>query len=73
MPNSKLFGRATLLFSLKGRRTNNAVIPVLMATALGAGGGSLYLIRLAFRNSDVSWRRNANPEPWQEYETKQYK
>ncbi|RWS18275.1 cytochrome c oxidase subunit NDUFA4-like protein [Leptotrombidium deliense] len=49
------------------------VIPVLMATALGAGGGSLYLIRLAFRNSDVSWRRNANPEPWQEYETKQYK
>ncbi|RWS06358.1 NADH dehydrogenase [ubiquinone] 1 alpha subcomplex subunit 4-like 2, partial [Leptotrombidium deliense] len=73
MPNSKLFGRETLSFSLKGLRKNYAVIPVIMATALGAGGGSLYLIRLAFRNPDVSWRRNANPEPWQEYETKQYK
>ncbi|RWS20163.1 hypothetical protein B4U80_01183 [Leptotrombidium deliense] len=73
MTNSKLLGRETLSFSLKGLRKNYAVIPVVIATAIGAGAASFYIFRLAFRNPDVSWRRNANPEPWQEYEKKQYK
>lgn len=36
-------------------------------------GAAYYTLRLATRNPDVTWRRGENPEPWQEYSTKQYK
>ena len=32
-----------------------------------------YLFRLATKNPDVTWNRKTNPEPWQEYEHKNYK
>ena len=32
-----------------------------------------YLGRLALKNPDVSWNKKGNQEPWNEYETKQYK
>lgn len=32
-----------------------------------------YTLRLATRSPDVTWNRRTNPEPWQEYETKNYK
>lgn len=32
-----------------------------------------YTLRLATKNPDVTWNRHTNPEPWQEYEKKNYK
>lgn len=34
---------------------------------------TLYTMRLALTNPDVTWDRKSNPEPWQKYAEKQYK
>lgn len=49
------------------------LIPLYVCTAVGMFGALYYMTRLATRNPDVTWNRQTNPEPWQEYRTKQYK
>lgn len=49
------------------------LIPLYACMVVGAGGAVYYLLRLATRNPDISWNRKKNPEPWEEYRTKQYK
>lgn len=34
---------------------------------------TLFSLRTALKNPDVSWDRKNNPEPWQHYADKQYK
>ncbi|XP_072540843.1 NADH dehydrogenase [ubiquinone] 1 alpha subcomplex subunit 4-like 2 [Salminus brasiliensis] len=49
------------------------LIPQFFFIILGAGGASLYLIRLA-RGPHVCWDRKNNPEPWNNLSpTYQYK
>ncbi|KAK3926457.1 Cytochrome c oxidase subunit NDUFA4 [Frankliniella fusca] len=60
----------TSLESLKKRKE---LIPVWLCIGVGFLLSSAYTLRLALKNPDVTWNRNSNPEPWQEYETKNYK
>ncbi|KOB73317.1 putative nadh dehydrogenase [Operophtera brumata] len=49
------------------------LIPLYVCTGIGCAMAVFYTLRLATRNPDVSWSKKANPEPWEEYRTKQYK
>lgn len=49
------------------------LIPLYACVFLGSIGAVGYLLRLATRNPDVSWNRKGNPNPNEEYRTKQYK
>jgi len=49
------------------------IIPIYIFVGLGmvlAGG---FLGRAALKAPEVTWSRNRNPEPWNEYTNKQYK
>ncbi|XP_045768058.1 cytochrome c oxidase subunit NDUFA4 [Maniola jurtina] len=59
--------------SLQSLKKHKALIPLYVCVGLGCGGSMFYLLRLATRSPDVSWNKNSNPEPWQEYRDKQYK
>ncbi|OWK62080.1 cytochrome c oxidase subunit NDUFA4 [Lonchura striata] len=41
-----------------------ALIPLFVIIGSGGIGASLYLMRLAMFNPDVSWDKKNNPEPW---------
>ncbi|XP_008558297.1 cytochrome c oxidase subunit NDUFA4 [Microplitis demolitor] len=58
---------------LKSLKKNPSLLPLFACVIVGGIGASGYLIRLATKNPDVTWSRKRNPEPWQEYKTKQYK
>jgi len=60
-------------FSIAGLKKNPSLIPLLVIVGAGGVWAAYYLGRLALRNPDVTWNRKANPEPWQEYDKKQYK
>ncbi|CAG0891227.1 unnamed protein product [Darwinula stevensoni] len=49
------------------------LIPLYVCIGAGVCGAGLYLVRLATKSPDVTWNRNKNPEPWNEYTHKQYK
>lgn len=68
-PSLSLMGGLTLA-SLK---KHPALIPLYVCLGAGVAGATFYTLRLAFRNPDVSWNRNGNPEPQQEWANKQYK
>ncbi|NWT67120.1 NDUA4 oxidase, partial [Prunella fulvescens] len=40
------------------------LIPLFVIIGSGGVGASLYLMRLAMFNPDVSWDKKNNPEPW---------
>ncbi|XP_015927087.1 cytochrome c oxidase subunit NDUFA4 [Parasteatoda tepidariorum] len=50
-----------------------SLIPLFVILGGGCALSAAYLARLAFKNPEVSWRRSANPEPYQEYAEKRYK
>ncbi|XP_055908504.1 cytochrome c oxidase subunit NDUFA4 [Eupeodes corollae] len=54
-------------------KKNPALLPLYFCVGVGALGATFYIFRLATRNPDVTWNRSSNPEPWEEYRTKQYK
>ncbi|XP_034234429.1 cytochrome c oxidase subunit NDUFA4 [Thrips palmi] len=60
----------TSIASLKQRKE---LIPVWLCIGVGAIISVGYTLRLATKNPDVTWNRHSNPEPWQEYEKKNYK
>ncbi|KAJ1520767.1 hypothetical protein ONE63_003862 [Megalurothrips usitatus] len=60
----------TSIASLKQRKE---LIPVWVCIGFGAFLSGAYTLRLALKSPDVTWNRNSNPEPWQEYEHKNYK
>ena len=41
-----------------------SLIPLLVFIGAGGTGATLYVMRLALFNPDVSWDRKNNPEPW---------
>ncbi|XP_032891258.1 cytochrome c oxidase subunit NDUFA4 isoform X2 [Amblyraja radiata] len=58
----------------KQARTHPSLIPLFVFILTGSAGASMYLMRLALRNPDVSWDRKNNPEPWNKIPpTGQYK
>ncbi|XP_053605546.1 cytochrome c oxidase subunit NDUFA4 [Plodia interpunctella] len=59
--------------SIQSLKKHKALIPLYVCTGIGCVGAILYLGRLALRSPDVSWSKKNNPEPWEEYRTKQYK
>lgn len=40
------------------------LIPLLCAVTFSSSLGIGFMVRSAFRNPDVSWQRDKNPEPW---------
>ncbi|XP_015430780.1 PREDICTED: cytochrome c oxidase subunit NDUFA4 [Dufourea novaeangliae] len=54
-------------------KKNPMLLPLFLCIGVGAVGSSLYLMRLAFRDPDVTWFTKKNPEPWNEYKDKDYK
>ena len=49
------------------------LVPLFFCLGLGVAAATLYTMRLAVKNPDVSWNKKKNPEPWNEYKNKQYK
>ncbi|XP_020384566.1 cytochrome c oxidase subunit NDUFA4 [Rhincodon typus] len=45
-------------------KSHPSLIPLFIFIGTGSLGASMYLLRLAVRNPDVSWNRKNNPEPW---------
>ncbi|XP_072927806.1 cytochrome c oxidase subunit NDUFA4L [Hemitrygon akajei] len=45
-------------------RSHPSLIPLFVIIGSGSLGAGGYLMRIAFRNPDVSWNRKSNPEPW---------
>ncbi|CAG2168045.1 unnamed protein product [Oppiella nova] len=60
-------------FSAAGLRKNPSLIPLLAMVGAGGIWAGVYILRLALKSPEVSWNRKGNPEPWQEYDKKQYK
>uniref|UniRef100_A0A023G0S8 Putative nadh dehydrogenase n=1 Tax=Amblyomma parvum TaxID=251391 RepID=A0A023G0S8_AMBPA len=60
-------------FSLQGMRKHPALIPLVVIVGVGMAGAGFYTARLALRSPEVSWNKKTNPEPWQEFQNKQYK
>ncbi|XP_067686444.1 cytochrome c oxidase subunit NDUFA4-like [Haliotis asinina] len=54
-------------------KSHPSLIPLFVATGVGAAAAFFYTMRLATRNPDVCWDRKNNPYPWQQYERRQYK
>lgn len=59
--------------SLKSLKKHPSLIPLFVSLGIGVAFASLYTLRLATKNPDVTWDRKNNPEPWQAYAEKQYK
>uniref|UniRef100_A0A8C9EEB5 Cytochrome c oxidase subunit NDUFA4 n=2 Tax=Phocoena sinus TaxID=42100 RepID=A0A8C9EEB5_PHOSS len=41
-----------------------SLIPLFIFIEAGGTGATLYVLRLALFNPDVSWDKKSNPEPW---------
>ncbi|KAF4527242.1 hypothetical protein B566_EDAN015915 [Ephemera danica] len=59
--------------SIASLKKHPSLIPLYVCVGAGAVGAAYYILRLATRTPDVSWNKKTNPEPWQEYQNKQYK
>ncbi|XP_013778386.1 cytochrome c oxidase subunit NDUFA4-like [Limulus polyphemus] len=59
--------------SLRSLRKHPSLVPLVATVGLGVVVASLYLGRLAVKSPEVSWNKKQNPEPWNEYDKKQYK
>ncbi|KAG8226193.1 hypothetical protein J437_LFUL012467 [Ladona fulva] len=59
--------------SIQSIKQHPSLIPLYACVGAGCCFALFYTIRLATKNPDVSWFRKSNPEPWNEYENKQYK
>ncbi|EEB13810.1 NADH-ubiquinone oxidoreductase mlrq subunit, putative [Pediculus humanus corporis] len=57
----------------KTLKKNPSLIPLFAVLGLGLGGAIFYPLRCAIKSPDVTWNRIKNPEPWNEYENKDYK
>ncbi|XP_037610024.1 cytochrome c oxidase subunit NDUFA4 [Sebastes umbrosus] len=58
----------------KQLKSHPALIPLFIFIGGGAAMSVTYLGRLALKNPDVSWDRNGNPEPWNNFKPdQQYK
>lgn len=60
-------------FTWTGMKRNPSVLPVVGCMVLGVGLAVAYTLRLALFNPDVTWNSRKKPEPWQDYEHKEYK
>ncbi|XP_074125348.1 cytochrome c oxidase subunit NDUFA4 [Sminthopsis crassicaudata] len=59
---------------LNQAKKHPSLIPLFVFIGAGGTGASLYVLRLALFNPDVSWDRKNNPEPWNKMNpTDQYK
>jgi len=54
-------------------KKNPAILPIYVLVGIAGVLAGGYIVRLATRNPEVTWSRNRNPEPWNEYTNKQYK
>ncbi|GCB61955.1 hypothetical protein scyTo_0009428 [Scyliorhinus torazame] len=45
-------------------KSHKGLIPLFVFIGAGSIGATMYLLRLALRNPDVSWNHKNNPEPW---------
>ncbi|EZA48285.1 hypothetical protein DMN91_003266 [Ooceraea biroi] len=59
--------------NLSSLKKNPALVPLYFCMGLGGAAAALYLLRLALRSPDVSWRNKKEAEPWNDYKDKQYK
>jgi len=50
-----------------------ALIPLFVILGGGMLLSAAYLARIAIKSPEVSWKKKANPEPWQDYDGKRYK
>lgn len=50
-----------------------ALLPLVGIISVGLTGVVLYSARTAFRAPEASYRKQQNPEPWEEYRDKAYK
>ncbi|XP_037093081.1 cytochrome c oxidase subunit NDUFA4-like [Pollicipes pollicipes] len=60
-------------FSLAGLRQNYALIPLVAMLGAALTGVVAFSLRTALRTPDVSYRKQQNPEPWNEYRDKEYR
>jgi len=49
------------------------LIPLYVCAFSGASLAAFYILRLAFRNPDVSYRNKREAEPWNDYRNREYK
>ncbi|XP_076672803.1 NADH dehydrogenase (ubiquinone) MLRQ subunit [Andrena cerasifolii] len=68
MPSNKMQG-----LTIASLKKHPMLLPLFFCIGVGAAGSSLYLLRLAVRNPDVSWFPSKNNEPFNEYRDKEYK
>ncbi|GAB6032046.1 hypothetical protein CHUAL_010415 [Chamberlinius hualienensis] len=60
-------------FNFATLKRHPALIPLVVIIGAGCAMSSLYLLRLAVKSPEVQWNKHGNPEPWNDYEGKQYK
>lgn len=54
-------------------KKNPSVIPVVGCIVLGVAMAAGYTLRLALFSPDVTWNAKKKPQPWDDYEHKEYK
>ncbi|XP_076174862.1 NADH dehydrogenase (ubiquinone) MLRQ subunit [Ptiloglossa arizonensis] len=59
--------------TLNSLKKNPMLFPLFFCIGVGAVGSTVFLIRTALRNPDVSWDPKKNPQPWNDYKEKPYK
>ena len=60
-----------LRFQMEMFRKHPDIIPLAAAVACVSVGATLFVIRNAVTNPDVSWNKRTNPEPWNEIQQNQ--
>lgn len=60
-------------FTWAGMKKNPSVLPVVGCIVLGVAMATAYTLRLALFSPDVTWNSRKKPEPWNDYEHKEYK
>jgi len=66
MSESKIFKLSTI-------KRHPALIPLVFFIGAGMIMSGLYVARLAIKSPEVQWNKHGNPEPWNDYDKKQYK
>ncbi|KAI1280492.1 Cytochrome c oxidase subunit NDUFA4 [Halotydeus destructor] len=59
--------------SRAGLKKNYAIVPLLITVGAGALWCGYYCWRLAVKSPEAMWNKRGNPEPWNDYQNKQYK
>ena len=60
-------------FTLAGLKKNYPLIPLVGMLGAAITGCAAFSLRTALRTPDVSYRKQLNPEPWNEYRDKEYR